>query len=787
MRRKVNTRLLLWTLSGLFVVGVAVAIIHDVQFRRNVDVFHRQAEQALRENKLFQAAYYLQQYLAYQPDDTPALIQYAKTLNKIADSPSTQYRALLVLEQAIRRAPKDANLREETARLALELDRYAEAAAHFATLVQASPKNAQLWQDLGWCQESDEKFEQAEASYRKSIALNPKLLESYAKLANLLLQLDRSSDVPPVLAEMIEANPDSVPALLARAQYLQAAGDPDQAAQDIEQAYQTAPEQLPVILARANLEEKKGQWDKARTTLKKGLTLHPASNPLFQALVRIELKAGQPAQAAHWLEQELKQRPQDLAIRFQLFDLALGQGDRDMAEKVLADLKKSEGDKGFLWRQAEAVLLITFAGPSDMAPLQLARQRLNEVKKSQPAWNQPLLLEGLIEETTGNKNQAIQLYQQAGKLGPVSPVFLYRLADLLYQKQEFQQAGAALDKIETQSKLTPEQAKLAATVALRLGDFPRAVVLAHQAIPPDARDYRDRLWQAKLFTLAGYPEQAETVLRDLAKKSPSVPEVWIALVQRLVLSGKKSEAAVVLPQLPKHLPALKVKATLARCHEALGELAQAEKLLTESVSLQPHTFIGWKQLAEFYLRHKQNAQAEPWLRKLLDPDHRVPPELVLPARRQLAVALARQHDTAKYHEALTLLNAAGKTQPKSPDDAMALAQVLACKTAQRPEAIQMLEQARKQQPLPPEAAFALAVLYRQDGQPAKGAALLKTLLATEGETPDYLAEYVHCLLNQHDLGGVQFYLDRLQQLQPSHPRLPQLLLLLKKVQPPTKG
>src|SRR5947209_1291753 len=115
MRRKVNTRLLLWTLCGIFVIAVAVARVHDVQFRRNVEVFRRQAEQALHEGKPYQAAFYLQQYLAYQPDDTPALIQYAKTLNKIADSPSAQYRALLILEQAVRRAPHDAKLREETA------------------------------------------------------------------------------------------------------------------------------------------------------------------------------------------------------------------------------------------------------------------------------------------------------------------------------------------------------------------------------------------------------------------------------------------------------------------------------------------------------------------------------------------------------------------------------------------------------------------------------------------------------------------------------------------------
>src|SRR5262249_19552776 len=154
-----------------------------------------------------------------------------------------------------------------------------------------------------------------------------------------------------------------------------------------------------------------GRLNQARAVLKKGLDQHPGHPSLFEALARVELKAGQPAQAVHWLMQELMLRPDNLALRFQVFDLSLGLGAPGPAEKALAALKKAEGDAGYLWRYAEAAFLVNFADSADVAKLELAHQRLAEAKKQQPAWNQPLILEGFLEERAGHADKAVTLYQ----------------------------------------------------------------------------------------------------------------------------------------------------------------------------------------------------------------------------------------------------------------------------------------------------------------------------------------------------------------------------------------
>jgi tetratricopeptide (TPR) repeat protein len=366
----------------------------------------------------------------------------------------------------------------------------------------------------------------------------------------------------------------------------------------------------------------------------------------------------------------------------------------------------------------------------------------------------------------------------------VAPHFLERQAALLYEAQDFGAAATVIEAIAAQTQLTAAQARLGADIAAVLGDHARAAALAHQAVPADARDYRDHLWQAKLLARCGQPDQAEQVLRNLTKKSPTIPEVWVALVQRLAQSGKKWQAAEVMSQVAKQVPPAQVKLTLARCHEALGELPEAEKLFRENAETQSHAFMGWKHLAEFHLRHKEYGKAEPWLRKLLDPAYRVPVELTQAARRQLAVALARQGGGDNYHRALGLLQPGNKS-PESAADRTALALVLATRPSQRSQAIALLEQVHHHQPLAAEDALALAVLYRQENQPEKASQVLQRLLALHGQTPEYLAEHVRCLLDLREVADAGFYLHRLQELQPTHPQLPALQKQLKgAVKPP---
>lgn len=780
LRRRVNTPLLLWTIAGAAVLTLVVVLVHGWQYTHNSDALLRRAHLALQQDQPHQAAHYFKLYLSFHPHDTPALIQYGQTLKQIADGPAAEYRAFLVLDQAVRRVPDDATLRKEVAQLAQDLYLFPDAVEHLKALLQAAPKDAGLWLDLGWCQESLNDDNRAEASYRKAIELDAKLLLGYARLGNLLVRQQRSSDVIQLLDEMVTANPGSHDALLARADYLQSVGQEEQARNDIDAAYQAAPKQLGVVLAKARMEQERGQTDKARAALTLGLTHHPASKLLYQALIQLELQADNPAQAGHWLEQILKHDPKDLKTRFQLFDLILAQGEQKQAQKVLDELKELEGEKGSLWRYAEAAMLVTFAGPGNASAQQLARQRLGEARQLQPNWNQPWLLEGLLEERAGNKTLAISHYRKAQTMGTVPATYLYRLANLLYEQRAFAEAAKLMGQIEAHAKLGKDQARLAADVALQLGDLARAAALAHQAVPAAAHDYRDHLWQAKILRLAGYPEKAETVLQKLTQKSPSVPEVWVAFVQQLAAAGKRDQAGLVLKQIPKHLAAVQVKLALARCQEALGELQLAEKLFQENVDHQPEAFLGWKHLAEFYLRQEQYAKAEPWLRELIDPNHRLPPELAQQARRQLAVALARQGDAEKYKEALTLVPKADKSA--SSEDTAAWALVLATQAGERSRAIQMLVDLHQQQPLSAANTLALAVLHRQEGRPDKANALLQQLLAQEGEQPAYLVEYVRCQVAAQHLGDALLHFKRLQFMQPNHPAIAELQSLLKNAQ-----
>jgi tetratricopeptide (TPR) repeat protein len=424
MRRKLNLPLLTGVLAGLVLAGAGLHFLHEYQVRHNAGVLLRQADGAAALGQLRQAAAYLRQYLAYEPKDTAVLARYALTLDKLAQTPDEHYQAWLLLEQAVRREPGRSDLREESARLALSLYRYEEAARHLEALLRATPANAELAYALGWCREAAGEYARAVAAYGQAARHDPKCVEAYQRQADLLeTRLERPEQAGKVLDRMVAANPQSSQAYLIRARH---------------------------------------------------------------------------------------------------------------------------------------------------------RQRL-----------------GSLEEAWADLGRAREL------------------------------------------------AWLGAEVALKRHDPERAVALARQAVPADSRDYRDHLWHARVLEAAGRAAEAEAVLRRAVQTAGPIPDAWVALVQHLAQHGHHARAEAVLEEVRRALPPERVLPALARCHEALGQLDQAERLFQQQQADRPDDWLATRGLAEFYLRSGRPAQAEPWLRRLLDPASDVPAEVAARARRQLREALQK--------------------------------------------------------------------------------------------------------------------------------------------------
>ncbi len=194
----------------------------------------RQGQRALKEKDFAKAADLFRQYLAFEPDDTEAIAQYAVALEQTSSAAQSRFKIFFLLEQVLRRQPDRSDVRLQAVQVAIDLGRMADAIDHLKYLLGASPPTSELEHRLGWCQEAEGRYEDSAASFRRAIVLDPAHIDSHILLAELLSRhLKQSEEAAKVMDEMVAANPKSWEAFLARARFHYGHGQLDAAALDV--------------------------------------------------------------------------------------------------------------------------------------------------------------------------------------------------------------------------------------------------------------------------------------------------------------------------------------------------------------------------------------------------------------------------------------------------------------------------------------------------------------------------------------------------------------------------
>src|SRR5207244_8286993 len=101
------------------------------------------------------------------------------------------------------------------------------------------------------------------------------------------------------------------------------------------------------------------------------------------------------------------------------------------------------------------------------------------------------------------EESAIDHYVQAIDAGDRRPQVLFRVTQLLFSHARYREAQQVLRKLETLQPLQGVQLRLAAELAVRTNDFPRALEAAGRAVVVHSGDYRDHLWLARIQEATG--------------------------------------------------------------------------------------------------------------------------------------------------------------------------------------------------------------------------------------------------------------------------------------------
>ncbi|HEV3082402.1 MAG TPA: tetratricopeptide repeat protein [Gemmataceae bacterium] len=608
-----------------------------------------------------------------------------------------------------------------------------------------------------------------------------------------------------------KASPNTAEVVLVRVQSQVAQGDIKRALAILKESCAKQPDKLEFWLGRANLVDITGQGGDALDILKEAETklgerielrlarayhwqrkakagaeavaaLHKLEentekfssdeeSKLLRGLGEAYFRAGNLADAKRLLQKAAAKRPGDMQILLALFDVAVREKDRAALDQITSAIKELDGDDGSLWRYTKASSILN-AG--DRANAEDARRYLVEAAARRPSWGPVYRGLAAVDELEGNAQRALEHYEQALANGDRHPYTLRRAVDLLYNQQRYAEADRLLTKMDDQGGLPLDYRRTLAVVRFKEGDLENAVTLAKAAIDQGSQDPRDFVWLGQVLLAAGgtHIKEAEEQFRNALTlpDADKLGEPWVALVQFLVRTNRKSEAQPIIDQARTKLPADVKTLALAKCYEALGELDKAAAEFNAALKLDASDVRVLREVASFYLVHAQLAKAEPYLLKLLDPATHAGESDLVWARRGLALKKATG-DYRQYKEALAMLEENTRVGGGTLEDQRTLAVLLARHPRTRTQALRILERLQSRQPPTLEQLHMQAQLYEavHDWQSARAtySALASNSLSADEPRPVYAAEAAKVFLKHHDVAEAALWMQKLVAADPN--------------------
>ncbi len=458
---------------------------------------------------------------------------------------------------------------------------------------------------------------------------------------------------------------------------------------------------------------------------------------------------------------------EDLSARLPLLEAVLLSADAGLADGVLADVRRLEGEDGVWWKYGRASQLVNRSCRGDRAGLGEAKALLANLAGRRPGWSRIALLQGRVGELDGDAAAALDGYSRAFDLGERRADVAQTLVPMLTARGRWEDADQVMRKWQEQQVFHGALARQAAEIALQTHNGDRAAELARLAAPTDDV-YSYHVWLGRLLAAAGRDAEAESELRRAVAFPEAAWDATAALAAYLAQHDQNAEAEALVGALKVKLPPRYAELPLAQCYEAAGSLDRAEKLYNEAQSKRPEDGATLLRVATFYLRLNRTAQAEPVLRQLMSMARDLSAADQSWARRELAMVLAASNDSAKASQASALL--VPETR-ESAADRRTRAFVTGARPEGRAEALRLLDAAAKTAPLPADEQFRLVQMYDAAGDWPQARDRMVELLTQDSQNPEFLAYLIEGLLRNDQAADAEPWIARLSILEPATERV----------------
>jgi tetratricopeptide (TPR) repeat protein len=467
--------------------------------------------------------------------------------------------------------------------------------------------------------------------------------------------------------------------------------------------------------------------------------------------------------------------PDDIYVRFRLYESALQAGHEINAQKWLDEIRKVEGPGGATALYCDAALLVLRYRNGDKTALERTAPILRELNTLRPTWSRVALLEGTVLEAQDQKEKALEKYKLARKYGESRLAVVRHIVWLLYEKGRYAEAETVMRDLPQEALASGDMKRMASNIMLlahpegnQQEAKARALELARKTIEDKSATYQDYVWLGLLAAASEQPAEAEKALRKAREMKPEIAGTWTPLIALLARADAR-KAELELREAQRVLPKSESVLVLAAGYEALGKDKLAEESYEAALAAQPSDINLLRNASGFYRRIGQPTKAEAALNRILDPATKAPDNAKAWANRNLALTLAARGGYANFQKAVKLLEANVDLIGDTDEDKRTKALVFGTQPAHRSEAIKLFESLSHNQTPTPETQFLLAQLYEADNKWYQAKPLLITLVNSQPNNSVYLTKLIGLLLRHKQADEAMSYVNKLAELKPNQP------------------
>jgi tetratricopeptide (TPR) repeat protein len=433
-----------------------------------------------------------------------------------------------ILEEALRKNPRDTGALLQRAKIMLLRNEPAQAETVAMELVRFQPDSAEAHYTLARIHQSRGAIHSQKDELLQALALNKNYLAPRLDLVRVALSTNDAKTAEELLDQAPQEQKTTLPFIVARNWLLFTQDRLDELQKGIEAGLaQTRPAEL--LLQQAFLKMRYSDYYGARACLEEILQHNPEDLRALDTLVRSHVAQNQAPAALRKVREYAARRPNSSRLQYFLGQSLVASGSSKEARIAFEAAKSAE--PGF-----EAADLALAGLDFDEGRLESARARLSSLPASKMNGPAARLLMAGVERASGNITAAIHQYRKVLELDPAHVMALNNLAYLLTDAAN--QPDEGLKFAQQAMEIAPDNAHVNDTIGwvyYKKGVYRMAQRYFEGAVAKEATARRKYHLAMSCFQL-GDRKRGQQVLDAALQLNPNLPEAKATLELRAAIS-----------------------------------------------------------------------------------------------------------------------------------------------------------------------------------------------------------------------------------------------------------